>query len=211
MPQRLVQQLLKSLLEAMSPDYLANEAEYWRVRDQLLLKYEGKWVAFDKGQVVAWGDDLMTVMNEAGQKGYSQAYIDKVGEEGELRVKCRQASFGYNQAYLPTALPQVAVTFTNFHQTRQHTGSDFSALTEEDGHALQLLTGPHVPSSVTGVGGQTSLCVVCRAFATIGGRRFPAMVQLIPGQSDRLLGREVMNQMVVIFDGPNGLVTFQFQ
>lgn len=117
-PKRLVEQLPKSLRDTLSADYLANESEYWRVRDQLLTKYAGKWVAFHQGQVVAFGEDLMKVMDEAGRKGYPQAYIDKVGEEGEMQVKCRQVSFGYDRDYSPTALPQVTVTFYNFFQTR---------------------------------------------------------------------------------------------
>lgn len=81
-------------------------------------------------------------------------------------------------------------------------------MTQEDGSALDLLAGPHVPSTIIGAGGQASLCILCRAFAEIGGRQFSAVVQLIEGQRERLLGREVMNQIVVVFDGPNGLVTF---
>ena len=59
------------------------------------------------------------------------------------------------------------------------------------------------------MGGQVSLCVVCRAFAEFGEHEFPAMVQITPGQSEQLLEREAMNQLVVIFDGPNAKVVFQ--
>jgi hypothetical protein len=216
MSQRLVPQLPKSLRSALSSEYLANEAEYWRVRDRLLSQYAGKWAAVHNGQVVVCGDDMLAVMDEVGQKGYPQAYIDKVGEEGELQFRCRQVTFGYNQAYLPTALPQATVTFSNFYRTHQQTftdvipdtGSDFSALTENDRDALRLLAGPHAASSVAGLGGLSSLCIACRAFAQIGGRLFPSLIQVIPGQSERLLGREVMNRTVVTFDGPNGQVTF---
>lgn len=88
------------------------------------------------------------------------------------------------------------------------TGSDLSALTEDDVDALQLLSGPYTVSFVNGIGGQSSLCLLCPAYAKINGRRFDASIQVIPGQTERLLGREVMNQTVITFDGPNGQVTF---
>jgi hypothetical protein len=216
MAKRLVPTLPKPLRDAMPPEYLVNEAEYWQARDHLLAHFQGKWVAFHRGQVVAFGEDFVAVMDEAGQKGFPTAYIDKVGEEGTLEFRSRRVTFSYNQAYRPTALPQATVTFRNFLQSRQQsftdvipdTGSDLSALIEDDKDALDLLSGPHVPSTVRGVGGQSSLCVVCRAYAEIGGRQFAALVQVIAGQTERFLGREVLNQIVVTFDGPNGQVIF---
>lgn len=96
MPHRLVPQLPKSLLNSLSAEYLANESEYWQVRDQLLSQYAGKWAAFHKGRVVVCGDDWDAVMREAGQKGYSTAYIDRVGRESELRFRCRRVTFSYD-------------------------------------------------------------------------------------------------------------------
>jgi hypothetical protein len=145
---QLVPQLPRSLRDKLPADYLTNEAEYWRVRDQLLAPYAGQWVAFHAGEVVVCGDHWDAVMRQAGRQGYSTAYIDKVGEEGELSFRCRQVVFSYDRAYLPTALPQATVTFINLVQTHQQTftdvipdtGSDLSALTEDDRDALRLLS-----------------------------------------------------------------------
>ena len=148
MPRRLVPDLPGSLRDAMPAEYLANEMKYWRVRDQLLVQYAGKWVAFHNGQVIASGDDFTAVMDEAGRKGYPAAYIDKVGEEGTLRFRCRRTTFDYNTGYTPTALPQVMVTFYNFTQTHQQTfadvipdtGSDLSALAESDSKEIIMIS-----------------------------------------------------------------------
>jgi hypothetical protein len=46
------------------------------------------------------------------------------------------------------------------------------------------------------------------SFPTISGHRVPALVQPITGGQERLVGRDVLNQHRVTFDGPAGLVTF---
>jgi len=216
MAKRLLPLLSSSLREHMPSEYLENEAEYWRVRDELLTQYAGKWVAFHKGQVITYGDDFLEVMKETARKGFPTAYIDKVGEEGELEFRCRRVVFDYNRTYQPTSLPQARVTFTNFTQTHRQTftdvipdtGSDLSALPPNDASALRLLSGPYVASTVRGVGGQRVICPICPAYAQIQGRTLEAIIQVIPGQMERLLGREVLNQIVVTFDGPNGQVIF---
>ena len=44
-------------------------------------KLANKWVAVHNGQVVTVGEDMATVMDEAGKQGLCDAYIEKVGGE----------------------------------------------------------------------------------------------------------------------------------
>jgi predicted aspartyl protease len=40
----------------------------------------------------------------------------------------------------------------------------------------------------------------------IDGRRYSALIQPIPGGQERIIGRDVLNQQRVLFDGPTGQV-----
>ena len=57
--------------------------DYWAMRDQLLVKYPGKWVAVHKGRVVSVADDPLTIMEQAlAEDGY--AYTNRVGDEDKI-------------------------------------------------------------------------------------------------------------------------------
>ena len=59
---------------------------YWAMRDELLAKYPGKWVAVHKGRVVAVGDDPLSIMDQAlAEDGY--AYTNKVGAEDKIVIR----------------------------------------------------------------------------------------------------------------------------
>jgi hypothetical protein len=62
--------------------------DYWAMRDELLAKYAGKWVAVHKGSVVAVGDEPLAIMDQAlASDGY--AYTNKVGEEDKIVIRQR--------------------------------------------------------------------------------------------------------------------------
>src|SRR5438552_6458216 len=54
---------MKSLADALPPeiarqihpDWRKNEAAYWAVRDQLIRQYQGQWIGFADGAVIASG------------------------------------------------------------------------------------------------------------------------------------------------------------
>lgn len=113
--------------------------DYWRMRDELLSKHRGKWVAVHRGRLVAVGDSPVSIMREAlAEDGY--AYTNKVGEEDRVVVRQRRASFAYDLAYSPTAIPRIAVVFRDFAETRAKgcsdaipdTGADVTCLPEPD-------------------------------------------------------------------------------
>jgi hypothetical protein len=98
--ERLPEQLRRLLSEA----YLSNERAYWQQRDQLRQHWPNKWVAVHEGQVVAVGEDMTTVMDRAGQQGFGDAYIEKVGGEFDTVFTIRQRAniqFAYDSSYSP--------------------------------------------------------------------------------------------------------------
>jgi Family of unknown function (DUF5678) len=65
--------------------------DYWAMRDKLLAKYAGKWIAVHKGRVVAVGDEPLAIMDQALADGY--AYTNKVGDEDKIVIRQRRVSF----------------------------------------------------------------------------------------------------------------------
>jgi hypothetical protein len=64
------------------PDWRKNESDYWAVRDQLLVQYEGQWVAFADGAVIASGTSPVAVFHQA-QPSSRHPYFICVGREDE--------------------------------------------------------------------------------------------------------------------------------
>jgi hypothetical protein len=64
------------------PEWRANETAYWSVRDSLRAKYDGQWVAFAGGQVLAAGRSPVEVLQVAQRSGL-HPYFARVGAETE--------------------------------------------------------------------------------------------------------------------------------
>jgi hypothetical protein len=64
------------------PDWRKNEAEYWAIRDQVVGLYEGQWIGFADGVVVASGTRPVLVFH-AAHKAAEHPYIICVGREDE--------------------------------------------------------------------------------------------------------------------------------
>ena len=81
---------MKSLADLLPPeiaaqihsDWRKNEAAYWAVRDQLLAQYEGQWVGFADGAVVASGKRPVDVFHAAEATG-RHPFCTCVGREDE--------------------------------------------------------------------------------------------------------------------------------
>ncbi len=76
----------------LDPDFLANEEAYLRMRDRLLPQYGGRWVAVKDGGVIASGDELVRVMDQAAGAGGHPFYV-RVGEEDEPVFVVRREPF----------------------------------------------------------------------------------------------------------------------
>jgi len=93
----------------LHPDFLANEADYLRLRDSLLSQYRGQWVAIQVGRVIAASKNLPTVTEKAAAAG-GHPYIAFVGDEEKIIFRVRRAEFNYDTAYLPIPLPRLPGT-----------------------------------------------------------------------------------------------------
>ena len=60
----------KEYKKYLHEDFLANEKHYWRMREELLRKYRGQWVAIHKGIVVASSEDVWKITEAVGKLGF---------------------------------------------------------------------------------------------------------------------------------------------
>lgn len=192
----------------------ADKESYWKMRPELIMKYPGKWVAVHKGRVVAVGDDLVLIVGEATREdGY--AYTNKVGDEDKIIVRKRRRKFSYDKSYTPTALPRIGLKFSNPVYSKNETwddiipdtGSDLSSLPNEDCKKLELFQFPYFQGTSHSFGGGSRQTIFYQAQVEIGAKTFTAIVEPT-SEPERLLGREVLNQCKVTFDGPKRQTIF---
>lgn len=70
------------IAQQIDPDWRKNEAAYWAVRDQLLDRYQGQWIGFADGAVIASGTSPVAVFHTAGASERSP-FLTRVGHEDE--------------------------------------------------------------------------------------------------------------------------------
>ncbi len=194
----------------LPPDFLENEESYWRVRQTLLPRYQGKWVAVKVGQVVAEADGVFDILDSANKMG-GHPYIARVGFEDRQFVIRR--SFPYDAGYQPFPLPRVTVRFigpqddraATFDDVIPDTGADLSLLPERDGEAIGLRSSPYFPSRVGGIIGPSVTALVYRGRVEIAGHSCRSLIQLTESP-ERIIGRDVLNHLRITFDGPAGMV-----
>jgi predicted aspartyl protease len=214
MMQPLTSKLPPEQRQRLHADFLANEQDYLRLRDGLLASHCGQWVAVQEGQLIAAGNDLMAVMRVAADSG-GHPFVARVGEE-ETPFRVRRVEFAYDQAYQPLPIPRVTVTFWDDAETHSltqddvipDTGADVSVRPQADCTALDLFRSPCLPVVSHGVVGPGVGSLVYLGRAEIDGQRVAALIEPIVGMQERIIGRDVLNQYRVTFDGPAGRVIF---
>jgi hypothetical protein len=136
--------------QVVEQGFESDRRDYWAMRNSLLAKYSGKWVAVHKGRVVAVGDDPLSIIEQAlAEDGY--AYTNKVGEEDKIVIRQRRVSFAYDDSYFPTPIPRFEAVLHNFPQTRSKavsdaipdTGADVTCLPLNDCQDLDLSLFPY--------------------------------------------------------------------
>ncbi len=196
----------------LSPGFLANERDYLRMREELLATHPGQWVAIESGRIVASGEGLIPVMARALEIAPgTHPFIALVGEE-EIEFRIRREEFAYDASYRPHPMPRLEVTFRDFSgnvagtfpDVIPDTGADISVLPQADCEALGLENSPPQALISRGVMGPGISAVAYFARAEIDGRSVIAIVQPVAGGSERIVGREVLNEFRVTFDGPAG-------
>jgi len=195
--------------QRLHADFLANEQDYLRMRPALLSGYAGQWVAVDAGQVIAVGDDVQAVTQKAATKG-GHAYIAFVGNEDGVVFRVRRVEFSYDACYRPVALPQIQVVFANFTQSHSQTfdrvvpdtGADLCVLPDGDCAAFDLFSSPYFTAISGGVVGASMTTLIYQGKAEVAGHLLPALIQPVHAGVDRLAGRDVLNRLRILFDGP---------
>ena len=195
--------------QRLHPEFIANEQSYLRLRPSLLTQYFGQWVAVDNDKVIAAGLNLFDVMDQA-LKVAPHPYVAIVGEEDKVVFRVRRAVFPYDRTYRPFPLPRLTATFWNHAETYSHqfsdvipdTGAHVSVLSNSACQAIDLFNSPSIAGAAGGVVGASVTAVFYRGKVEIDGNRYEALIQPVPGQQERIVGRDVLNQQRVLFDGP---------
>lgn len=125
--------------QRLHADFLANEQAYLQMRDSLLPRFRGQWVAVHEGKVIAADSQLLTV-TEAAAAARGHPYIALVGAEEQVVFRVRRVVFAYDRACQPFPLPRVTATYWNHAESHSQTradvipdtGADLSVLPDSD-------------------------------------------------------------------------------
>jgi hypothetical protein len=207
---------MKSLIEALPPeiakrihpDWQKNEAEYWAQRATLLSRYRDQWIGFANGRVLVSGTSPVEVFHSAQASGH-HPFVTCVGHEHEPN-RMRRMSFSYDTTYPNEPLPVMTVEFrkqggapgVSLAQVIPDTGADASALPWADCEQLALDPAEGAPGLMGGVGETTIPTVVFQAWAYLDGTDYPCRLQADFTGHERILGRDVLNGLEVLFRGP---------
>jgi hypothetical protein len=208
----LVDGLPPQIAQRIHPEWRKNESEYWAVRDQLLAQYQDQWVGFADGTVIISGDSPVEVFHKAQASG-RHPFVTCVGREYEP-TQMRRASFAYDATYPSEALPVLSVEFRKsagfaglvMDRVIPDTGADASALPWSDCQLLQLDPMDGLPGLIGGVGGSAAPTVVFPAWARLDGNEYACRLQADFVGQERILGRDVLNRLDVLFRGSAGEV-----
>ena len=179
----------------------------------MLAQYRGQWVAVHEGKVLVAGPKLMEVMDKASAFG-GHPFVALVGAEDAIVFRIRRSVYAYDQGYQPFPLPRLTATFWNHAQTHSQihpdvipdTGADVSVLPDADCTAIDLFNSPYMTGMSSGVLGSSITTLFYHGKVELDGQHFSALIQPIPAGRERILGRDVLNQQRVLFDGPAGQV-----
>lgn len=207
---------MKSLLEGLPPeiakrihpDWQKNEAEYWVQRNKLLSQYGDQWIGFANGRVIVSGTSPVEVFHAAQASG-QHPFVTCVGHEHEPS-RMRRATFSYDTTYPNEPLPVITVEFRKqigslgviLDQVIPDTGADASALPWSDCDRLALDPGEGVPSLMGGVGETAISTLVFQAWTHLDGTDYPCRLQADFTGHERILGRDVLNRLDILFPGP---------
>lgn len=200
------------IAQQVHPDWRKNEAGYWAVRDQLLDQYDGLWIGFADGAVIASGARPVVVFHAAHQAA-EHPFVICVGRE-EQPYRMRRASFNYDSSYPGEALPVIRAEFRRASGVRglvldkviPDTGADTTALPWADCQQLRLNPAQGVPGLMSGVAGGSATTLGFLVWVRLDGIEYPCQLHADFVGNERILGRDVLNSLDVLFRGPNGEV-----
>jgi hypothetical protein len=205
-------QLPPEIARQIHPDRRKNEAAYWAVRDQLLDQYRDQWIGFADGKVIASGSSPVTVFHAAEASGRHPFFICVGREEEPCRI--RRVTFAYYATYPGEALPMITVELRQaagspgvvLDRVIPDTGADASVLPWVDCQLLQLAPSMGVQGLISGVAGGSAAMLAFQVWAQLDGQDYPCRLQADFAGSERILGRDVLNRLEILFRGPMGEV-----
>jgi hypothetical protein len=205
-------QLPPEISVQIHPQRRANEQAYWLARDGLLTTHAGLWIGFAEGRVVVSGRSPVAVL-ASGEATGLHPYLVCVGREHEPD-RVRRAEFAYDQGYPGEPLPVIAVEFRRaagvagvlFDRIIPDTGADVSVMPWADCLAAGFNPLSGQPGRIGGVGGGQSATLSFLAWVRLDGADYPCRLQADFAGSERILGRDVLNQVEILFRGPAGTV-----
>jgi hypothetical protein len=205
----IVDQLPPEIASQIHPDRRKNETEYWSVRDRLLDQYRDQWIGFADGKVIASGKSPVTVFHAAEATGL-HPFIICVGREQEP-CRIRRVTFPYDANYPGEAMPVITVEFRHtqgqlgvvLDRVIPDTGADASVLPWGDCQLLRLTPSMGVQGLISGVAGGSAATLGFQIWASIDGQEYPCRLQADFAGGERILGRDVMNRLVILFSGPS--------
>jgi predicted aspartyl protease len=195
------------------PDWRKNEQGYWAARDNLLPRYRGQWIAFADGAVIVAAPTPLEVFL-AIQRSGRHPFVIRAGHEDEPWYRIRRASFPYDTAYPSAALPVVSAEFRAtsgstglvLDRVIPDTGADTTTLPWPDCQQLHLDPALGVPGMITGVAGGAVVTVGFLIWVWLDGQEYPCQLQADFMGQERIMGRDVLNRLDVLFRGPTGEV-----
>jgi hypothetical protein len=205
-------QLPPEIARQIHPDRRKNEAAYWAVRDQLVQQYRDQWIGFADGRVLASGTSPVDVFHRAESTGLHPFFICVGREEEPCRI--RRGTFPYDTGYAGEALPVLAVEFREssgaagqvLDRVIPDTGADASVLPWADCQVLQLDPSMGAQGLIGGVAGSSAATLVFQVWVHLDGQEYPCRLQADFVGSERILGRDVLNRVDILFRGPAGEV-----
>ncbi len=194
------------------PDWRKNEADYWTVRDALLQQYRDQWVAFADGTVIAFGRNPTNVFHDGVATG-RHPYFTRVGHENEPE-RVRRTTYAYDTSYPGEAMPYVSVEFRTdplrsgaiVARVIPDIGADVTILPWSDCQQLHLVASDGIPTMLGGVGQLSTATVAFAAWACIENTAHPCRIHGEVGGRERILGRDVLNRIDVLFRATTGEV-----
>lgn len=208
----LADELPPEVAQQIHPDWRRNEAAYWADREQLLGQYQDQWIGFADGSVIASGASPVAVFHAAEASG-RHPFVTCVGHEDEPSWM-RRVSFAYDGAYPGEPLPMLTLEFRpvrgsaglTLDRVIADTGADATALPWADCQKLRLTPAEGRPSRMGGVAGGMAATLLFRVWVYLDGREQPCRLQADFIGHERILGRDVLNQLETLFRGPAGEV-----
>lgn len=201
--------LPREFAQQIHPDWRKNESAYWAARDQILARYQGQWVGFaDDAVIVAASTPLEVFL--AVQHSGRHPFVIRVGHENEPWYHIRRTSFNYDTAYPSAALPVVSAEFRSasgstgvvMDRVIPDTGADTTTLPWSDCQQLHLDPALGVPGVISGVAGGVAVTIGFLIWVWLDGQEYPCQLQADLSGQERILGRDVLNRLEILFRGP---------